>query len=752
MSLHLHKRFAWIPLMLLASGSLFGQTVDVVKNGAPAAVLLVDRTAPPMVHEAAALLRRVIATSSGAELALVDKVPADGKKTVIRLTDKPGTKRLDKDGFLISFPAAGHIDIIGGSDYGTLFGAQEFLERYLGVRWLLPGAIGEHIPRHADISIPRREIKQEPAFFSRQLSGTHFHGARDKNPLAMFLVRQRMHGRMRFHHNLLHLYPASKFAKPHPEFYPIVHGKRHVPANDADFRWQPNLRAPGIVEAGIARIDAYFDAHPDVESYSLGMNDSPAWDDSVMQADGERQNSIGRRDLSDYFFAWANQVVAGVLVDHPDKWFGCLAYNELTDPPRTVGLNPRILPYVCIDRMTWADPQQRQLDQQRTLAWNKVAPMLAWYDYIYGDQFYKVPRFYPHLMGEYIRFAHEHGVRAYYAEAYPTARWTEGPKLAVFLRLLWDPSLDVDAALKEWYRLTVGEAAAPYLARYYAFWETFWTREVPRTAWFKTSVETSCYLHFNNSGYLEALHVGDEEKLDALMREVVARAGTPEQKARAAFLHQGWLAVRTEMANYLDIQRLIQEGPPPGTRLEPVFSSNFETAASSGTPAANGRDDWKNAGMPEGWGHWQRSSSRATFGWDRRNGCRSHGSLTLDAAGSDGQPLCFLRTTVVEPKTLYRATCDVRTEKIEEDAAVGITLKWQDKNGAWTTQYATVDRHLEQPTGGQWRSLEGYVRTPDIEQPHLVFMLLVSRTKQGRVWFDNVTLSRLRSDAEENTP
>ncbi|NOY82232.1 MAG: DUF4838 domain-containing protein [Kiritimatiellaeota bacterium] len=736
-------------LLILASvRGVAGQTVDIVNDGQSTAVIVVDPGAPAMAREAGKLLQRVIEQSSGAKLAILDGNPKARNEVTIRLRTEPGDRSLDKDGFVLAFPEANRIEIIGGSAHGTIFGAQDFLERYLGVRWLLPGDLGEYIPRHRTISIPRREIRQEPAFFSRQLSGRSFHGGREKNPLAMFLFRQRMHGRMRFHHNLLHLYPASQYAESHPEFYPIIDGKRYLPKNDRDYHWQPNLRAKGIVEEGVRNIDGFFDKHPDAESYSLGMNDSHAWDDSVMKAANATRNSVGRIDLSDYFFGWANRIADGVLAKHPDKWFGCLAYNELTDPPKKVGLNPRILPYVCIDRMFWADPEQRRLDQARTRAWMQVAPRLAWYDYIYGDEFYKAPRFYPHLMGEYIRFAHEQGVVAYYAEAYPTPKWTEGPKLYVFLRLLWDPYLDVDATLAEWYRLTVGERAAPYLSEYYEFWETFWTKRVPKTNWFRDSVKTAPYLHFGRAGYFEALRIGEEERLDALIENVVAHARTPEQKARAVFIRAGWGLVRTEMANYLAIKKLVEHGPPPGTRLTPVFSSDFESEESTGRPAAAGRDDWRSAGMPKGWGHWQRTGSHATFGWDRRTGKRSRGALTLDAGGSDGQPLCFLRSVAVDSNTLYRAACDVRTVDLDNAAAVGITVKWQDKTGKWTTRYTNVDRRLEKPTAGRWEHVVAYVRTPAIEKPRLVFMLLVDGAKKGRVWFDNVELSRLVPDQQ----
>ncbi len=467
--------------------------VMLVKEGKALGVIVCKPGEGSMVTEAADLAARVIQASSSAQIPVVAEAPAGN--TVLRITATPPDDKLDEDGFVISSPSPTEILVAGGSAWGAMFGTQELLERYLGVRWLLPGEIGEHIPKHGDIAVPRVTVREEPAFFSRRISGYLFKGSRHKNPHTMWLMRQRRHSRVEFHHYLLHLFPADKYVKSHPHFFPTVNGEHYLPTHNNDHGWQPVLDADGIVEEAVKNINDFFNTHPDAESYSLGMNDSHAWDDSVTQGD-VRRNSIGLLDQSDYYFRWASRVADGVLETHPDKWFGCLAYNEVVDPPKQVTVNPRVLPYVCIDRMTWADPEARQADIDRTRAWLEKVPRLAWYDYVYGDQHYKLPRVYPRLMGEYLRFANEAGVVAYYAEHYPTAEWREGPKLYVLFKLLWDPTRDVDAILDEWCRVAVGDDAAPHLAAYFAFWEQFWTQRVPHTAWFQIGRKRTVYLKY----------------------------------------------------------------------------------------------------------------------------------------------------------------------------------------------------------------------------------------------------------------
>ncbi len=715
-----------IGIGLTVSGTpALADSVTLVRDNKAVGCVVCDMTEGAMVKEAAELAVRIIQKSTGVQLAIRSTVPGD--MAALRITARSPEATLDKDGFIISSPGPNELKIAGGSEWGALFGTQELLERYLGVRWLLPGEVGEYVPKSKDVLLPRKTVRGKPAFFSRQVSGHAFAGSRQKNPMANWLVRQRMHGRMSFHHNLLHLFPADKYGKTHPRFYPVVNGTHRVPVKQGDYNWQPVLTADHIVHEAVERINLFFDKHPDVESYSLGMNDTHAWDDSVMKGD-VRRNSIGNVDLSDYFFNWANQVVEGVLNKHPDKWFGCLAYNEVTDPPRNTKVNSHILPYVCIDRMMWADPNARQADIDRTHAWMKVAGRLAWYDYIYGDQFYKLPRFYPHLMGEYLRFANEAGVVAYYAEAYPTKAWIEGPKLYVFFKLLWDPTRDVDEMLDEWCNLAVGSKAAPHLRAYYAFWEDFWIRRVPQTDWFIAGVKRRCYLPMHDTGYFDALDVDDLDRCEAWMNQVSTLAETEGQKARAAFLCDGWNHVKQAMASRIELLRYAKQGLPEGTREQRVF---FDTC------------DGSKGSLPDGWSYWQRVGSKAQFAWDRTPDGTAKGSLRISTNGSDGQPLCFLKKVPAEPNTLYHVQCRVRTKEIGPEATIGVTIKWQDAKGKWLTQFSNAISTVKNKPGGSWQSINLYLRTPPIEQLRLVYMLLADGAKDGQVWFDDIELGRI---------
>lgn len=506
--------------------------VCLVRDGEPLAHVVVAATASDQVRDAARLLVACVRQSTGAELPLLDREPDGGGVTVF-VGRSSGTAALaidqhglDDDGFEILFPAADTVVILGPTDWGTEFGVCEFLERYVGVRWLLPGPAGTDIPAHEDLVFEPEPVRDEPAFLSRLFSGQR------GSVQAAWARRNRMHGRIKFHHNLIQLFPPDSFTEPHPEFFPLRDGTRFLPATNSTHHWQPCFTAADLTGVAVSRISAHFAGNPAATSYSLGANDSSGYCTCarcLARIPGDK-NFLGRVDYSDLYYAWANGVIDRVLVSHPEKYFGCLAYSEVAAPPREVNVHPRLIPYMTYDRMKWVDPELRATGEALTTSWHEKSPVLGWYDYIYGTP-YVLPRVWFHHMADYYRFGHDHGVRALYAEAYPN--WGEGPKLYISLKLQWDPRQDVDALLSEWYERCVGPEAAPYLADYYAHWEDFWTRRVLESSWFTTGGQ---YLRFSDPGYLRDVSLEEIKQSRSLLEAAVAKAKTDAHKARAQLL------------------------------------------------------------------------------------------------------------------------------------------------------------------------------------------------------------------------
>jgi hypothetical protein len=436
-----------------------------------------------------------------------------------------GVGELIDDAFIIDTTNDKNIVLVGATSWGTEFAVYEFLERYLDIRWLLPGPDGEDVPEAKTVAIRAEIVTQTPTFFSRLYSGIR--GGEQMK----WARRNRMHGIINFHHNFLNLYPIKEYAETHPEFYPEKNGKRVVP-KVGDISWNICFSADGIVDEAVKNICAYFEAHPNARSYSLGMNDSvvQCGCEKCLALDEGRKNFLGESHLSDRFFTWANAVVEGVLKKYPDKYFGMLAYHQFIEPPTKVKVHERIVPYLTYDRYRWVKDDIAQKDKDLTLQWTKATQNIGWYDYFYGTP-YALPRVHFAKMVECYKFARDNNVTAMYGEAYPN--FGEGPKLWLALQMQWDVDADADELLDEWYTRCVGEKAGVYLKEYFTFWGDFWATRIPKSPWW---TDAGQYLPFNVINYLDSIKKEDFATTQSLMNKVVANAKTGPQKKRAEAL------------------------------------------------------------------------------------------------------------------------------------------------------------------------------------------------------------------------
>jgi hypothetical protein len=547
----------------------------IVENGVSKAVVIISPPPNADAVEAEQRLVHYVQKSTGAALPVMTEQQLDATpgplsgavRLYVGTTASAGEayvesvlQHLDRDGFVIH-SHGNSVTIIGPSRWGTLNGVHAFLEKYVGVRWLLPGPDGEDVPVQADIAVPRDQVLEEPAFTERvisPLSGSPYDTTRPLLSRQYYEWAQvnRLQGNynrpVEFHHNLYSLFSVSRYGASNPEFYP----KGKPPAQGVTAGWQPCFSEPGTVAAAVYGIVQYFQTNPDKTSYSLGVNDSRGFceADPAHPAYPNKTNSLGLADLSDLYYGWVNEVVGQVAAVYPDKWFGLIAYQNVVDPP-SFPLHPKVIPFLTKDRMTWLDPVMQSAEHQRLLQWEQRTGQTGWYDYMYGSS-YVVPRVYPHLAADHYSLSLEHGTTAHYVEMYPSG--SEGPKAWVTAKLMWNPEQDVDDLLEEWYERTVGTAAAPDLAAYYDLWESFWTERVPLSPWFQNG-KAKTFLPFTSGAYLDLVTEADLTESRSRMEAVVDKAGTAAQQVRANKLMRAFELVEAAVLSYP------KQGEPPTT-------------------------------------------------------------------------------------------------------------------------------------------------------------------------------------------
>lgn len=463
-----------ILLCLILSCSALAADVTVLK-GRKQATIVCETGAEAETARACAELAAYLSLSTQTEFEVVadDEYTGDaasviyvGRTSRLPAEDVDALKTLDRDAYLVH-RTGDAIHLVGPRPWSTYWATLQFLEDHVGVRWLIPGDLGEDVPRHDRIVIAEGRDVYEPALLSRQWSGAQYGGD--------WSLRQRIRGRYRFHHNLLKVFDPSLFDE-HPEWFPIRGGERYQPGEE-DHSWQPCFDTDSSVKHAADAARAAFDADPFLESFSYGCNDGQGWcEGNICKAmDREMESWGGFEGTYSYrYYSWLNRVAAELETTHPDKMVGCLAYSTYILPPEEIGLHRNIIPYLTSNRADYRDPAFREQDQNLLEWWGRVANQVGIYDYAYGMGF-AIPRIYNHLFQGAIQHAVENGVRGFYAEVYPN--WgLDGHKLWIMSRILWNPTVDIDELTDEWNERMFRQAAAPMKA-YFALLERTWEEQ-----------------------------------------------------------------------------------------------------------------------------------------------------------------------------------------------------------------------------------------------------------------------------------
>ena len=111
----------------------------------------------------------------------------------------------------------------------TAFAVYSFLQDQLGVRWFAPGEDWEYVPQNQDKStftVDVKDVVSVPGTSPRIWSGHQWTQDWKDWDLRNKAVQSEKVLRRNFQNNMYRIFPPSKYAKTHPEYYPLVNGKR----------------------------------------------------------------------------------------------------------------------------------------------------------------------------------------------------------------------------------------------------------------------------------------------------------------------------------------------------------------------------------------------------------------------------------------------------------------------------------------------------------------------------------------------
>jgi hypothetical protein len=522
----------------------------VVRDGKAQCQIVVGHGAQPVEKQAADDLARCLQVMTGVAVPLVEE--GQEQPVVPRILVGPcklpeaimaKVKARDYGGYIIT-RSGPDLVVRGPSEYGSNNAIRGLTTDYLGVRWFGPGPLGEYIPRCKDIVLPTLDVAVNPGFRFRFFSGVEEDRPWDfRNRLdipgnwnAPFL------GSMG--HYLWAIIRPSKYGKDHPEYFPLLGGQRYL-GTDGDQRANPCTSNPGAIQATIDTINQYFDEHPSAHTHSVCINDTNTWCEcAACQAqDVDVPAFRGRKIYSDRYYTFVNAVARGVAAKHPDKFIGCFAYAGVEPVPAEIKhLEPNVYVGITQDCSQHYDRGYRQKDYDFLKAWQRVSSHVGKYDY-YGLGAI-APRYYPHLIAQDIKHSAAIGLEGFHSEAYP--QWAVfGPQIYLAARLLWDPSLDPDALLAEYFDKLYGPAGKE-MAAFYQVFEDAWMRTKRPGTWFEgigsVAQELAMYRPADLAAARQHLRQAQALPDTDLLRQRVAyvERGT----AYALNLIEGWLAAK----------------------------------------------------------------------------------------------------------------------------------------------------------------------------------------------------------------
>jgi hypothetical protein len=698
--------------------------LKLVESGKSQAEFVIPAKASPEEKATSGVLVKYIKESTGTQIPVVlenelGSAPIKIYLGSTNIADKYKEKltQMLPDGYIMDVPEPNVMVITSPSSKGLDFAAFEFLERYVGVRWLMPGDLGEYVPKKLDVSVPAKKIVDEPKFISRQISDPRLWGfmkGPGKGDMRKWAYRMRYNSRVEFHHNLSRLLPPSKYKKTHPEFFPIIDGKRYLPPNDIPTEYQPCFTADSIDEAVKNIENEFAKEKTNNYTYSMGVNDIGGYCECPNCKEKHRPgiNFLGYEDYSDMYYPWINKIVSRVTQKYPDAKFGFLAYCNVIDPPKDNQVDPHIIPYICHETLSFINTSVNERNEKLLDRWNNTKCKLGWYDYAYG-KFYILPRVYPRYRAKFYKHLYDRNIRYYYSEAYPDENFTEGPKLYLLFKVLWNPSVDIDKLIKDWCECAVGKEAAPYLVKYYNFYEEFWTKRIPQTAWFNGTAHDT-YLNFRSNAYLQALDISDLNMLQELLEMTVQKAAAGKPKARAEYILNGFLEKKTKIEKYLKAFVKLKKAKV----LKVLVDSKFDK------------------GNEDRWITWQRKKSKGEFLYSGSIGHTRPGARGFDLAGSQNGPMCYTKTVKCTPGKIYRVSAWMLPQGLQEGSNATLLVRFKNSSN----KNEELSACLESVHKNEWQNVEMTFQCPADE---FVVLLFASNSSRGKVFFDDIRVEEV---------
>ncbi len=370
------------------------------------------------------------------------------------------------------------LDVWNFDHRGSLNAVYAFL-RDLGVRWYMPGELGEILPKSNTIALPKINRTVRPEFEVRSVSRPLISSSDVDDSLWYLRIgANEQYGIL--HHGQRNLTEHPDQRASHPEYYVLLpNGQRDTESKTAN----ACLSSPGFFAETVAYARLMFD-HYDMPIISVmphdGFNQC-----QCNECKGQATIDRGPSGLaSDYVWKFVVRVANELAKTHPDRKVFCGAYSTYRLPPLSIDRLPDNVwvqitngrPIRELDDETHNDAAELRRQWQAKTR-NPLSVTLNYTPFTNRGAYR--PQYWPHVIAR--------GLRDTSGQVWREDVWLSSGKGGlhhpgvshlnpyVISRLWWDADQDVDALLNEYYHLFYGPAAAEMKA-FIEFCETHYAR------------------------------------------------------------------------------------------------------------------------------------------------------------------------------------------------------------------------------------------------------------------------------------
>ncbi len=468
------EKLTVLTVLLLASLpalSAAEREVTLVEHRQSHYVIGLAADAPETIKLAARELQHTIQQSTGVLL----PITSDASITPAISLKSDGT--LPHDGFEIRID--GQNVVIRGNDnqapsspdvwfvpsHGTRFGVQEFLERFVGARWLFPGPLGEDVPQCAVLRLAMREpVRGAPSLATRSLAYVGESDpstvGRPKSATTTWMQRQRLTN----------------------AFHPFVTGYGHAwddYLTPADMEAHPEWRssngeavrngkvkffcttAPGVVETFTRRVIESMDRYPTREMISISPTDGGGFCACERCAPLISLDPHGKKNHALAILTFYKQVAEVIERERPGRRLGGFVYYNYQYPPPAPPALPDNL------SLCWAPlnyygygllkPLYRAEFESVMKRWSEIAPRFYYHNYSTWMRSFHgapLPVSLDIIKREIPAAANNH---AWGARMVGSSAWgVNAPINYLLAKQMWNAQLDVSATLDEWLERAYG--------------------------------------------------------------------------------------------------------------------------------------------------------------------------------------------------------------------------------------------------------------------------------------------------------